>query len=302
MFGQNEIVGRRYFITGPRGKFEDGNLLITSIFFTLQGEGPYSGRPAVFVRLAKCNLACSFCDTFFDSGDKMSSSLIITRACEEVAKFYGIDIGVTHSVEAAEQIIKSMHIGLVITGGEPLLQDISSLVGMGSWVFDWVQVETNGTQLPVKPLPGITFVISPKCLEVDLVPNRYLHPREELLDLAHALKFVMCAPSESNPKNPYSEVPGFAHFWASKRDTRDVFISPMNIYKKMPAKAQRMVMPGEPIPTDLAIRSAEEVISFWEPGLLDMEANQRNHEYAARYAMRHGFRFQLQVHLFAGLA
>jgi len=62
MFGKNEIVGQKFF------KDQDG-LMVVSRFMTLQGEGPYRGYPAFFVRLAKCNLACSFCDTYFDNGD-----------------------------------------------------------------------------------------------------------------------------------------------------------------------------------------------------------------------------------------
>jgi len=55
MFGHNQIVGQSYFQDAGE------KLFVTSIFYTLQGEGPYRGEPAVFVRLAKCNLNCSFC-------------------------------------------------------------------------------------------------------------------------------------------------------------------------------------------------------------------------------------------------
>jgi hypothetical protein len=43
-------------------------------------------------------------------------------------------------------------------------------------------------------------------------------------------------------------------------------------------------------------------ISFWEPGLLDLEKNQANHEYTARYCMDHGLTLNLQMHLYASLA
>jgi hypothetical protein len=48
--------------------------------------------------------------------------------------------------------------------------------------------------------------------------------------------------------------------------------------------------------------TVDEVISFWEPGLLDLAANQANHEYTARYCMNHGFKLNLQMHLYASLA
>ena len=59
MFGLNEKVGKSYF------KDAGDKLFVTSIFYTIQGEGPMRGRPALFVRLAKCNLGCSWCDAFF---------------------------------------------------------------------------------------------------------------------------------------------------------------------------------------------------------------------------------------------
>ena len=67
MFGTNEIVGKKFFKNAPKN-----SLFITSMFLTLQGEGPYGGMVAFFIRTTKCNLACSFCDTFFDAGDWMT--------------------------------------------------------------------------------------------------------------------------------------------------------------------------------------------------------------------------------------
>ena len=84
MFGKNEIVGQKYF---NEVKGEDV-MFVTSIFFTLQGEGPFRGMPAVFVRLAKCNLNCSFCDTFFDDGDWLSFNQIDERITNTITKYY----------------------------------------------------------------------------------------------------------------------------------------------------------------------------------------------------------------------
>ena len=61
MFGQNKPTSKHYFSDLP-----ENSLGIVSRFYTLQGEGPYSGMPALFIRLSKCNLTCGFCDTYFN--------------------------------------------------------------------------------------------------------------------------------------------------------------------------------------------------------------------------------------------
>src|ERR1700677_3883777 len=82
MFGKNEVVGKKYF-----SKAGD-KLYITSFFITLQGEGPYRGEPAVFVRLAKCNLACSFCDTYFDGGDWFTIAELDSKIDKAINDYY----------------------------------------------------------------------------------------------------------------------------------------------------------------------------------------------------------------------
>lgn len=288
MFGTNEIVGRKHFVGAP-----PSSLLVTSIFFTLQGEGPYAGRPAVFVRLAKCNLACSFCDTYFDAGDWIEYDRIIELAQQAV-----LDSGT--SMDFAS-------IGLVITGGEPLLQE--GLVGFTAFArlaFAWIQIETNGTQTQTlgQLHERVCLVVSPKCTEVGGQPTRYLEPTNVALGRADALKFVMCAPPADGSYNPYQEVPPWAHMW-HRAMRSPVYVSPMNIYNKQPATAKVVRMIGAEVGAqpDLKMRSTiDEVISFWEPGLLNMEANQRNHEHTARYALKHGFFLSLQMHLYVGMA
>lgn len=118
---------------------------VKEIFYTLQGEGAQSGRPAVFCRFAGCNLwtgreadrasaTCTFCDTDFvgtdgEGGGKFDSALALGRA---VASFWP-------AAEMARRYV-------VCTGGEPLLQLDESLVdALHAEGFD-VAVETNGTQ------------------------------------------------------------------------------------------------------------------------------------------------------------
>lgn len=113
------------------------DILINNVFWTFQGEGLYSGRRALFVRMPKCNLRCSWCDTEFDSFKKWSESDLIEVALSEKSRF------------------------AVITGGEPLMNRqtpkvVSILKSLG---FE-VACETNGTWPYVN---GIDFVTcSPK--------------------------------------------------------------------------------------------------------------------------------------------
>lgn len=94
---------------------------VNEIFYSLQGEGFYSGTPAVFIRFSGCNLKCSFCDTQHDDYADMTEDEIMY----EVSKY------------------PACHI--VITGGEPALQITASLVGRLHAAGKYVQMETNGT-------------------------------------------------------------------------------------------------------------------------------------------------------------
>jgi len=94
---------------------------INEIFYSLQGEGVFTGVPSVFVRFAGCNLKCPFCDTDFKEFTEMSEGEITA----EVNKY------------------PACHI--VLTGGEPLLQLTASLVQRLREGGRTVQMETNGT-------------------------------------------------------------------------------------------------------------------------------------------------------------
>lgn len=290
MFGLNAIVGKTFFKDA-----KEEELLVTSRFFTLQGEGPYRGQPAYFIRLAKCNLACSFCDTYFDSGDWRSFTSLLDEAAQVINDFFAKR---SLSIPAwAEQ--EPRNIVLVITGGEPSLQNnLSAFLDKAQHYFRNTQIESNGISVLADMPASTTLVVSPKCLEKNGQVVRYLEPNKDMLERADCLKFVMSAP-EDEYYSPYSEVPHWAHDWAQKTG-KPVFVSPMNIYKKEPQRVKSIRDEGR----DLTLEERSdinEVVSFWEPELLDLKKNQRNHEYAAEYCMKHGFTLNLQIHLFASL-
>lgn len=97
---------------------------VNEIFYSLQGEGCFTGTPAVFVRLSGCNRACAFCDTDHFGFVEMSDEDIVV----EVKKY------------------PCRHV--VLTGGEPALQLTAEFVGMLKEAGRFVQIETNGS-LPV---------------------------------------------------------------------------------------------------------------------------------------------------------
>lgn len=96
---------------------------VNEIFYSIQGEGFFTGTPAVFVRLAGCNLRCVFCDTNHEPYKDLTEDEII----REIAKYEGV----TH---------------IVITGGEPTLQLTASFVKKLHDAGKEIQVETNGTR------------------------------------------------------------------------------------------------------------------------------------------------------------
>lgn len=109
---------------------------VNEIFYSLQGEGYYTGTPSVFLRLSGCNRCCEFCDTDHTSSQPMTASDII----DTVSRF------------------PARHI--VITGGEPLLQLDEPLLQALAKAGFYIAVETNGS-LPVPP--GVDWVTcSPK--------------------------------------------------------------------------------------------------------------------------------------------
>lgn len=119
-----------------------GLLDVHSIFHTIQGEGPFAGTPAVFIRLAGCNLQCPGCDTDYTSGRR-------TMTVEEI-------LAKVASVKRPETTL------VVITGGEPFRQLLSGIVNALLEAFYEVQLETNGTLFQDLPYEYITVVCSPK--------------------------------------------------------------------------------------------------------------------------------------------
>ncbi len=126
-------------------------LKVSEIFESIQGEGASAGQPAVFLRLATCNLHCSWCDTKYtwDFNNHRYEDEVHTRSVAEV--------------RAALEAARARR--LVVTGGEPLLQQASlgALLQALDASFS-VEVETNGTLEPAPPVAArvAQWNVSPK--------------------------------------------------------------------------------------------------------------------------------------------
>jgi len=114
---------------------------VSEIFFSIQGEGINIGKPAVFLRLQGCNLRCSWCDTKYTWGNDYKK-LALNEVKEQIKKF---DCD-----------------RLVITGGEPLLQDVEVKRLIDLLPGYKIEIETNGTIYPQWANYGILFNVSPK--------------------------------------------------------------------------------------------------------------------------------------------
>lgn len=122
-------------------------LEVNEIFFSLQGEGPFAGWPAVFIRLAGCNLSCPKCDTAYTEPRR---ELTVPELLTAIGKAC-VD-------ESFRQPL------VVITGGEPFRQDIGELVSALFAAGYRVQIETNGILRPSAGFPydECSVVCSPK--------------------------------------------------------------------------------------------------------------------------------------------
>jgi organic radical activating enzyme len=148
----------------PEGtSYEDDCIEVHSIFLTIQGEGPFAGHPATFVRLAGCNLQCPGCDTEYTDRRK---SWTARELATELDSRDGPKL-------------------IVITGGEPFRQKLGTFVEYLLCMDFLVQIETNGTlytELPWSNL-NLTIVCSPKTSK--------LHPK--IVPHIDAYKYVLDA-------------------------------------------------------------------------------------------------------------
>lgn len=129
-------------------------------FYTIQGEGVHTGKPAYFIRFAGCDVKCWWCDVK-DSWDESKHPKVKTGEI------------VQRAVESGAEIV-------VITGGEPLLHNLESITTRLRQEGLKVHIETSGSS----PLSGHLDWIT-------LSPKRFKKPLDEVFSYVDELKVVV---------------------------------------------------------------------------------------------------------------
>ncbi len=135
-------------------------LPIVETFYTVQGEGFYSGRAAFFIRVAGCDVGCVWCDVK-ESWDKNEHEILQVS-------------------ELVNQVKESNTDFVVITGGEPAMYDLNYLTNELHKLEVEIAVETSGAY----PLRGEYDWI---CLS----PKKFKKPVDSVIEKAHELKIVV---------------------------------------------------------------------------------------------------------------
>lgn len=244
MFGTNVVSGPNLSPVG--------DLLVNDLVYTIQGEGPDAGRPAIFLRLAKCNQRCYFCDTEFENVNHPGTIDLLVNEIGELSAAHRCNL-------------------VVITGGEPLLQNVVPLIQRLNALRISVSIETAGTvyvegldklfhrNRSASPRENL-IVISPKTPKLNF----------EVAQIAGALKYII----NSGEVDHDDGLPNMS------TQVRGQF---MKLFRPISG-----VMSGIPI-----------YVQAQDTG--DEHSTHRNVLLAATLVMRHGYRLSVQLHKIAQL-
>ena len=155
---------------------------INEVFVSVQGEGPLTGVPSLFVRFALCNLRCPWCDSKYTFKEYEAIHIDkLKKRLSSMLNYYAVK-------------------NIVFTGGEPLLQQ-KELFLLIRWLRHYylnrytIEIETNGTVMPMSEferVENLYFNVSPKLQSAN---NRYIKNYDKTIDkfkgLNSIFKFVV---------------------------------------------------------------------------------------------------------------
>lgn len=258
MFGKNKPAKNV-------GSLDGLTLDVVEVFYSVQGEGPSAGKPAVFIRLAGCNLQCFFCDTDFETGARELD------------------------VEDIHRLVADAHLGaknlplVVITGGEPMRQNLAPLLQLLLDKGYRIEIETAGTIMPPAVVPilsrygtwndeQVRLICSPKTKKVHSLVTIYCRNYKYIVSvgdgcLEHGVPTTDTQGSGDNDKL----------FFPSGEKGCTIFVQPMEEYK-----GSAWIL-GEKIDRP------------------DAGKTLANHAYAVNIALRYGYRVSVQMHKILGL-
>lgn len=173
-------------LTSTPADLVEGSAILTEKFESFQGEGPWTGQRCVFVRFSHCNLRCSFCDT---------------PQSWDWSKYDPSEVSERVPVADLVSWVRGRAVDLVvITGGEPMLQQPAMAALAGGVGPARIQVETNGTMAPSPELADLVdlWVVSPKLANSGMSYSRRIRPPElaALVGTGRAVfKFVVTDPA-----------------------------------------------------------------------------------------------------------
>ncbi|WP_088331941.1 7-carboxy-7-deazaguanine synthase QueE [Lacimicrobium sp. SS2-24] len=157
-------------------------LKVNEMFETIQGEGFFTGLPAIFIRLQGCPVGCPWCDTkhtwTLDPQMDIPAEQVLAKTTDSEAYF---------STDAASLVKRILSMGykakhVVITGGEPAMYDLTQLTGLLIESGYSVQIETSGT-FEIQTHPDTWVTLSPK---VDMKGGYQI--LDQTLQLANEIK------------------------------------------------------------------------------------------------------------------
>lgn len=258
MFGKNQQA---------KADHGDGkSLLVNSIFDTIQGEGPRAGCAAIFIRLTGCNLRCHFCDTEFEKGEVMPLNEIVRQ------------VNFLRDVHAPGSRL------VVLTGGEPLRQQVIPLLVSLSREGYHVQIETAGTLWP-----------EPAIIEEHAIPREPV-PLGQLIDAG--LVDLVCS-----PKTPriHPEIITHCGHYKYICDAADGVLSATGLPVLSTQTPGEVAPPWRPAQGSRATIWLQPCAKYHPDESEDVYATKNNMLLAATMAQKHGYRLSLQLHKILGL-
>lgn len=238
MFGDNPLRKREH---------GDGETLdVQEVFTTIQGEGPDAGTPATFIRLWGCHLKCYFCDTDFESNRLTTSLGALLLRCLNGPKL------------------------VVLTGGEPMRQNVFPLIRA---------LVANGHRVQVETAGSFWFTVSAD----DTGPLLRLLEQQALS--------IVCSPKTSSVHPMVRATASAWKYIVSTAQSRDA-ITGLPVVNFQRTRAGDALLATPPASAPVFLQPMDEQ---------NEEQNKANRDLCVALALKHAYRVSIQTHKILGV-